>query len=129
MRSLLILLIVGALLFGAYHFYLSKLPATDGGTAPTQAISLTAVRSNLLQIAQGERAYMAFNGRCVGLDELISSSTVKTPNTDRSGYTYSIECSDNNFDVKAQHASATAGSSLRYPNLVIDSNMQIQEVN
>ena len=129
MRLLLVLLIVAALLFGIYHFYLAKMPSTDAGTAPTQAISLSAVRSKLLQIAQGERGYIALNGRCVDLEELISSNTVALSTTDRSGYTYSVECSGDAFDVKALHAPAPAGSPIRYPNFVIDATMQIQELN
>jgi hypothetical protein len=129
MKPLLILLIVAALFFGAYHLYFSKMPSTDAGTAPTQAISLTAVRGNLLQIAQGERGYMALNGRCVDLGELTSSNTVTLSNSIRSGYTYSVECSGDSFEVKAQHVAAPAGSSTRYPGFVIDSSMQIHEVN
>lgn len=129
MRLLLALLIVAALLFGIYHFYLVKMPSTDIGTAPTQAISLSAVHSKLLQIAQGERSYIAVNDRCVDLEQLISSNTVALPTTDRSGYAYSVECSGNTFVVKAQHAPAPAGSPIRYPNFVIDATMQIQELN
>jgi hypothetical protein len=128
MRALLALLFVAGLLLAVYHFHLAKLPSTDPGTAPTQAISLTAVRGNLLQIAQGERGYIALNGRCVGLEELISSNTVTLPGTDRGGYTYAVECSGDTFSAKAQHLPAPAGSSIRYPSLVIDSTMQIQEV-
>jgi hypothetical protein len=117
------------LLLGAYVFYLKKLPTTDSGTAATQAISLTGVRSDLLQIAQAERAYVASNGSCVALPELISSNTLVMTRTERDGYSYSVECSNTEFNATAHHAPAPAGSPIRYPNLAIDQNMQVREVN
>lgn len=118
-----------ALLFGIYHFYLRKMPATDEGTAPTQAISLTGVRADLLQIAQAERLYIATNGHCTSLDELLSSNSLSMSHTQRDGYSYSVECSGADFTATARHAPAPAGSPVRYPNLAIDANMQVHEVN
>jgi hypothetical protein len=129
MRVLALLLVSSALLLGAYVFYLKKLPTTDSGTTPTQAISLTGVRSDLLQIAQAERAYVASNGSCVALPDLISSNTLAMTRTERDGYSYSVECSNTEFNVIARHAPAPAGSPIRYPNLAIDQNMQVHEVN
>ena len=123
------MLVSSALLLGAYVFYLKKLPTTDSGTTPTQAISLTGVRSDLLQIAQAERAYVASNGSCVALPDLISSNTLAMTRTERDGYSYSVECSNTEFNVIARHAPAPAGSPIRYPNLAIDQNMQVHEVN
>jgi hypothetical protein len=48
---------------------------------------------------------------------------------ERDGYTYSVECSGGDFIATARHAPAPAGSPIRYPNLAIDANMQIHEVN
>jgi hypothetical protein len=129
MRVLALLLVSSALLLGAYVFYLKKLPTTDSGTTPTQAISLTGVRSDLLQIAQAERAYVASNGSCVALPDLISSNTLAMTRTERDGYSYSLECSNTEFNAIARHAPAPAGSPIRYPNLAIDQNMQVHEVN
>src|ERR1700733_10882684 len=91
MRALAMLLVFSALLFGAYYFYLKKLPTTDSGTASTQAITLTGVRSDLLQIAQAERANVASNGACVSLADLISSNMLTMTRTERDGYSYSVE--------------------------------------
>lgn len=118
-----------AIFFGIYHYYLKKMPTTDEGTAPTQAISLTGVRSDLLQIAQAERGYIAANGHCAALDELISSNSLSMSRNERDGYKYSVECSGGDFTATARHAPAPAGSPIRYPNLAIDANMQVQEVN
>ena len=129
MRPLVVILIAAAVVFGVYHYYFKKMPTTDEGTAPTQAISLTGVRSDLLQIAQAERSYIALNGHCASLDELISSNSLSVPRTGRDGYTYSVECSGGGFNATARHLPAPEGSPIRYPNLAIDANMQIGEIN
>ncbi len=128
MRSLVGLLVGAALLFVVYHFYLKSMPATDSGTAPTQAISLTGVRSDLLQIAQAERGYIATNSHCASLDELLSSNSLSMTRTERDGYSYSVECSGVGFTAAARHLPAPAGSPIRYPNLAIDSGMQVREI-
>jgi hypothetical protein len=104
------------------------MPTTDEGTAPTQAISLTGVRSDLLQIAQAERSYIATNGHCASLDELISSNSISMTRKERDGYSYAIECSGGNFTASARHLPAPEGSPIRYPNLAIDSSMQVREI-
>jgi len=105
------------------------MPTTDVGTAPTQAISLTGVRTDLLQIAQAERGYIAQNGHCASLDELTSSNSLSMSRPERDGYSYSVECSGGDFSVTARHAPAAAGSPIRYPTLAIDQSMQVREVN
>jgi hypothetical protein len=128
MRALVGILVAAAIFFGIYHFYLKKMPTTDEGTAPTQAISLTGVRSDLLQIAQAERGYVAANGKCASLDELISSNSLSMSRNQRDGYAYSVECSGGDFTATARHAPAPAGSPIRYPNLAVDANMQVHEI-
>jgi hypothetical protein len=128
MRALAGVLVACALLFGVYQYYLKKMPTTDEGTAPTQAISLTGVRMDLLQIAQAERGYIALNGHCASLDELTSSNALTMSRSGRDGYSYSIDCSGSDFSVTGRHGPAPAGSPVRYPTLAIDQNMQVQEV-
>jgi len=129
MRALVAILVACALLFGVYHYYFKKMPVTDEGTAPTQAISLTGVRGDLLQIAQAERGYIAQNGHCAPLEELISSNSLAMSRLERDGYTYSVECSGGDFSVTARHAPAAAGSPIRYPTLAIDQSIEVREVN
>jgi hypothetical protein len=128
MRSLVGLLVGAALLFVVYRFYLKKMPVTDEGTAPTQAISLTGVRSDLLQIAQAERGYIATNGHCASLDELVSSNSLSVTRTGRDGYSYTLECSGGEFTASARHLPAPASSPIRYPNFAIDSTMDLHEI-
>lgn len=128
MRALAGIVVTAALLCGVYYYYLKKMPSSDEGTAPTQAISLTGVRGDLLQIAQAERNYLATNGHCATLDELISTNSVTMSRPERDGYVYTILCSSQDFSVTARHAPAPAGSPIRYPNLAIDQMMQVREV-
>ena len=128
MRGLLGILVAVAVAWAIYHFYFKSMPTTDVGTAPTQAISLTGVRSDLLQIAQAERSYVVLNGRCASLSELISSNSLSVARTERDGYTYSVDCSGNEFRATARHLPAPEGSPIRYPNLALDTNMQVGEL-
>ena len=128
MRGLVILVVAAALLFLVYHFYFENMPSTDQGAAPTEAITLTGIRSDLLEIAQAERSYIALNGRCASLAELLSSSTLPVPHTERDGYAYSVACSSAEFKVTARHLPAPAGSPIRYPQLAIDQSLQIREI-
>lgn len=105
------------------------MPTTDPGTAPTQAMSLTGVRMDLLQIAQSERTFISQNGRCAGLGELISSDALRMSHTEREGYTYSIDCYSAGFNATGSHPPAAEGSPIRYPTLAIDQTMQVREVN
>lgn len=129
MRPLAALLVVAAMLLGIYYFFLKKMPTTDEGTAPTQAISLTGVRNDLLQIAQAERGFIAQNGRCAALEELVSAGAISMARPGRDGYEYSIDCSSSDVTVTARHAPAPADSPIRYPNFAIDQTMQIHEIN
>jgi len=122
---LMALLIAG----GIWYFYTKQMPTTDPGTAPTQAINLTGVRMDLMQMAQAERSYIASNGRCGSLSDLGSSGTMNLSRTERDGYSYEVECSDGaDFSIVAHHAPAPPDSPIRYPILAIDQNMQVGEV-
>jgi hypothetical protein len=128
MRFLVGILVGAALLFVVYRYYLQRMPTTDEGTAPTQAISLTGVRMDLLQIADAEHGYIATNGRCVPLDELISSHAISMSHTGRDGYNYEIACSGNGFTATARHLPAPAGSPIRYPNFSVDDSLELHEL-
>lgn len=129
MRALALVLVAALILLGVYEFYLKKMPTTDAGTAPTQAISLTGVRMDLLQIAQAERGNLALNGKCASMGELISSGSLTMARPERDGYTYEVTCAgDTDYQVVARHRPAPEGSPIRYPTLAIDSSMQVREI-
>jgi len=127
MRFVAVLLALVVAGLGAY-FYFKQMPTTDPGTAPTQAIDLTGVRMDLLQIAQAERTNIAMNSQCASLDDLISSHSLSMQKPEREGYAYSIECSSTDFTATARHAPAPAGSPIRYPNFAVDQSLQVREL-
>ena len=127
MRFIAVLLALAAAGLGAY-FYFKQMPTTDPGTAPTQAIDLTGVRMDLLQIAQAERTYIAMNSSCATMDELLSSHSLSMQKPEREGYTYSISCSGADFTATARHAAAPANSPIRYPNFASDQSLQFREL-
>ena len=128
MRFLIGVLVGAALLFVVYHFGLVRMPAMDEGTAATQAVSLTGVRMDLLQIADAEHGYIAINGECASLSKLISTRSISMTRTERDGYSYEVECSGNGFTATARHRHAPAGSSIRYPNFSIDASLELREI-
>lgn len=127
MRPLVGILVSVGFLFGVYLLYLKRMPSSDPGTVSTQAVSLTGVRSDLLQIAQVERMNIATNSRCDSLDDLISSHSLSMTRPERDGYTYSLSCNGMEFSVTASHPPAPAGSPARYPTFVIDQTLQVHE--
>lgn len=128
MKPLVAILVCCGFLYGIYLLFLKKMPTTDSGTAATQNISLTGVRMDLMQIAKAERNSIGVDGKCSSLDELMSSGSMSMSRPERDGYTYSLECSGVQFTATARHVPAPAGSPIRYPNLAIDQNMQVREV-
>src|SRR5208337_129828 len=129
MKTLAGLLVSAAVAIGVYYLYLKQMPSSDAGTSPTQAITLTGVRSDLLSIAQAERGNIALNSRCASMDEMVSAGTMNMARRERDGYSYEVECSGTEFRVVARHPGAPpAGTTIRYPTLAIDSSMQVQEI-
>jgi hypothetical protein len=115
--------------YAIYQYSLKKMPTSDAGTAPTQAIALTGVRSDLIEIAQAERANIALNGKCSSVEEMISNGALKMERPERSGYRYEVNCqTGSDFAVVARHAAAPEGSPIRYPTLAIDGAMQVREI-
>jgi len=86
------------------------------------------VRMDLLQIAKAERNSIGVDGHCMTMDELLASGSMSMSRPERDGYTYSVECSGNDFTATAHHAPAPAGSAFRYPTMVTDQSMQVREL-
>jgi hypothetical protein len=110
MKIFVSLLVTTGFLFGIYILYLKRIPTVAEGTVATQAISLTGVKMDLLQIAKAERNSIGVDGHCMNMEELLASG------------------SSNDFTVTARHAPAPPGSGFRYPNMMIDQSMQAREV-
>ncbi len=125
MRTVISIAIVLLIAFGIYRLYLTRVQPAGGGTAPTQAITITGVQNDLLAIAQAERLYFAEHGSYASLDELISSGALLKEKTGRDGYSYSVETTANSFTVTASYSGPPGA---HYPRLVIDETMQIRRI-
>jgi len=125
MRILGILSVAATLGFGLFYLYLQNrsLPASG---RPKEQITLTGVKSDLMQIGQGERMYVTQNGNCTTLEQLISSGSITMTRTERDGYAYTIDCSGTDFTVTARHPEPPDGGA-RYPTLRLDSKMEISQ--
>src|SRR5689334_491151 len=128
MKIFVSLLVAVGLLGGIYLLFLRKIPTAAEGTVATQAVSITGVRMDLLQIAKAERTSISVDGHCMSMDELLASGSMSMSRAERDGYSYTVVCSGNDFTATARHAEAPAGSTIRYPTMVIDQAMQVREL-
>lgn len=108
-----------------YWIYASNFEVSGGNTAPAQAVSMVAVKSDLLSMAQAERMYQATHGAYAALDELYSSGALTARKSGRDGYSYSADVSPGSFTITArcQPQNGAACSSFS-----IDQTMQVQEL-
>ena len=104
MKIFVSLLVTASFLMGVYLLYLKKIPTAAEGTVATQAVSITGVRMDLLQIAKAERTAIGVDAHCMTMDELLASGSMSVLRPERDGYTYSVECSGNDFTSTAHHA-------------------------
>ena len=92
-------------------------------------------REDRVSFRQGQSAQFrglpAFAGSRPGrvVHPRVSTNSLSVPRTGRDGYTYAVECSGGEFTASARHLPAPEGSPIRYPNLAIDAQMQINEIN
>ena len=87
----------------AGYLYMNQMHAvTPGGTTPKVTIDVTAVRNDLLAIANAERRYWATNARYASLDELRNNGDIPIPS--RANYTYSANVDDSAFKVIATYS-------------------------
>jgi hypothetical protein len=91
--SLIIVVAVGG------YLYTSQMRNVTAGGAPKTAIDVTAVRNDLLAMANAERRYFATNAKYASLDELRSNGDISIPS--RPNYTYSVDVMDAAFKITA----------------------------
>jgi hypothetical protein len=128
MRILASILLTLAIVFGLYFLYFKRLQPGGSGSAPTQAISITRVQSDLLAIAQAERIYFAQNNSYASLGELTASGTLSLARAGRDGYTYSVETTTQGFTVTARYTGQPGDPpGTHYPTLSVDQAMQIRQ--
>jgi hypothetical protein len=83
-----------------YSRQVQDISSATGTNNPRSAVDITAVRSDLLAIAQAERGYFALEGKYASLDELISSQSLSVARQ-RRPYIYAVETSGSSLKVIA----------------------------
>jgi len=85
------------------YLYMNQMHAvTPGGATPKTTIDVTAVRNDLMAIANAERRYWATNAKYASLDELRNNGDIPIPI--RANYMYSVDVSDNAFKIIATYS-------------------------
>jgi len=118
--GLLMVLLVG------YLMYTSQIREIGDGKTLVYQLNLTAVRSDLLSLAQAEKLHCATNGSYATLEELRRSNVLNSiPATGRSGYQYTVEVDGaTHFLIKA---CPTDSSRSDLPTLSIDETLQLSQ--
>lgn len=124
MRGLLGLVVVAAIAVGFYYFYFEKTQPDGGSGTAIGAISTTAVKNDLIAIANAQRMYVSTNGRYATMEELISSGELRMEKPGRENYVYTVEVSGSGFTATARYTGPAAGN---HPTLTIDQTMQIRQ--
>src|SRR5262245_50818788 len=95
--SLIIVVAIGGYIYvGQMH------TLTPNGSSPNTAVTITAIRNDLMAMANAERHYFASNGKYATLDELRSNNRITVPS--RLDYTYSAEVSESQFKIVATYS-------------------------
>jgi hypothetical protein len=113
----MLIVVLGA---GLYLYTKQAQSVTSVGSNPTTTIDVTAVRNDLLALANAERQYFASNGKYVPLDELSSSGGVNLPR--RKDYSYSADVMETRFKIIASYSGPDPKAPKR---ITIDETMSI----
>src|SRR4051812_22870207 len=115
-----VMIVMGAGMY-IYSRQAQSSSAAAGANNPKAAVNITAVRTDLMTIAQAERGYFALEGKYASLEELISSRAM-TVARQRPPYSYEIESNSGGFQVIATRTGEdAAGTPAR---MSVDENMQ-----
>jgi hypothetical protein len=106
-----------------YSRQIQDTSAAAGTNNPKSAINITAVRSDLITIAQAERGFFALEGKYASLDELISSRSLSVAKQ-RTPYSYTVETSGSGFRVIAQRIGEDDSGAPAQ--ISVDENMDFQ---
>ena len=123
MRALGLLSVIIVLGVGFYVYQQRATTMMPGGASPAEQIDVTAIRQQLLTIAQTERQYQASNGKYATLEELAAENLLPG-GTEQRGYRYTADVRSAGFTITATPVdSAKQG----WPTLEITEAMQVTE--
>ena len=122
MRALGLIAVIIVLCVGFFYYQRGATEVTQGGS-PQEQIDVTAIRQQLLTIAQTERQYQASNGKYASLEELAAESLLPGGTRQR-GYTYTAEIRSNGFTITATPSDAAKKD---WPTLEVTEAMQVTQ--
>ncbi len=87
---------------GGYLYTKQAKSVIEVGSTPQTTIDVTAVRNDLLGIANAERRYWVSNGKYGTLDELRTGGDISIPT--RANYSYSAQTTETGFKIVAAYS-------------------------
>jgi hypothetical protein len=123
MRTATIVGMLIALLIG-YLVYTKSSATVSNGAPPQQTIDVIDIKTNLMNIAQGERTYLTAHGAYGTLEQLNQDAPPTYP-TENRGYVFSVTADG----AQSFKATATPNDPNKpgWPTLVIDETMTVSE--
>ena len=118
--SILIVVATGAFIYTRQ----AQNVAPPGTVNPLARVETTAIKKDLLNIAQAERSHNALHGGYTSLDGLRSAGELSLATDNRGPYNYSAEVGESTFHIVATYT----GSDPAMPRSIsIDQTMQITQ--
>jgi hypothetical protein len=111
--------VLATVAIGFYLYSRQVQSLVPGSGNPHTAVDITAVRNDLIGIANAERRHWAANARYASLEELRANGD---PLPSRAAYSYSAEASETSFKVIATYTGADPAAPRR---VSIDDSMTI----
>jgi len=120
-RSLGLIMVVIVAAVGGYFYTRQATSVTQVGSTPQTTIDVTAVRNDLLALANAERRYFASNGKYATLEELRTNGDLSSIPT-RPNYSYSAQTTDTSFNIIAGYSGPDPKAPKR---IAVDETMAI----
>jgi Tfp pilus assembly protein PilE len=120
-RSFGLIAVMIVVVIGGYLYTKQMQGIMPGGTTPKTTIDVTAVRNDLMAIANAERRYWATKATYASLEELRANGDILIPS--RANYVYSAENSDSSFKIIAIYSGADRNAPKR---ISVDDTMALK---
>jgi len=101
-RAFGFIMLIAVVGIGGYIYTKQAQSVTSIGSNPQTTVDVTAVRNDLMALANAERQHFASTGKYVPLDELRTSESVTLPT--RPNFSYSAETGDSTFKIIATYS-------------------------
>jgi hypothetical protein len=119
-RSIGFVMVLIVVAVGGYLYTKQASSVIETGSTPQTTVEVTAVRNDLLGIANAERRYWVSNGKYATLDELRTGGDIRIPS--RANYSYSAQATDTGFKIVAAYSGPDPKAPKR---MAVDETMAI----